>query len=73
MTKYVACRRRKKVYHTDKDCPNLSKAKHVEETTEEMVDRRDLELCGTCEGEHDVTAYDNSYQQALQRAAGGDD
>lgn len=73
MTKYVACRRAKKVYHTDRQCPALARAKNVEEISEEMIDRRGLDECGMCDGSHDTDAYDNSFQKALQRAAEGDD
>jgi len=73
MTKYVACRRRKTVYHTDKNCSRLGCAKNREQISDEMIKRRGLELCGTCEGDADTTQYDNSYQRALKRAAGGDD
>ena len=73
MTKYVACRRRKRVYHTDKDCHRLADAKNYEETSEEMIERRGLEFCGTCEGDHETDAYVNSFQKDLKQAAEGDD
>lgn len=44
------------VFHTDPDCPRLSKVKNVRERSEQFVEFHDLSLCKYCDDSVD-TAY----------------
>lgn len=73
MPYYISTRQSKKKYHTDPECHGLSQADTVNETDEEMIERRGLELCAYCGGDHSTDNYNDRYQKALERAARGDD
>lgn len=75
-TVYVAAgwSRDKEYYHTTKtDCRAARRAKNLQPWDREVAEADGKEICTYCAGEHETSAYDNSYQNALKRAAGGDD
>jgi len=73
MAYYISTRQSKKKYHTQPDCQGLRQASTVNQVDQEMVERRDLELCAYCAGDHDMNNYNDDYQKALKKAARGDD
>lgn len=62
-----------KTAHT-KMCRAAKKAGNLREVPPDVAETMDLKDCPYCTGTHDTASYDQSYQEALKRAAkaGGD-
>lgn len=75
-TVYVATgwSRSKEKYHTSKDgCRAARKADNLQPWSKEKAEANGKVICTYCAGEHETHNYDNSYQEALKRAAVGGD
>jgi len=62
------------VYHEGPEaCRSARRSSTLQERDKDAAEAYGIEPCTYCYGEHQTNSYDNSYQEALKQAAGGDD